>query len=388
MSNRLSMNQEEFILKGRSIFGEDTYDYSKVVFKNLTTKVIIHCNKHDYDFEQIPKSHLKGHGCKKCGAANRDNSERKEVKKFTFLEFKKTAAKKHAPKKFIYFSSTTLLTGSSKITVKCEHGHESEQIISNHLRGNGCAKCTHEVYRLGLESFIKEANIVHNNKFIYILSEYVNSETPVTIICPQHGPFNQTPKKHLRGAKCHECANYETGLKLRLSTEEVMKRFYAVHGEDKFDYSQFVFTGVDKPSTIICKEHTSFVTTPYNHMNGSGCQKCASTKGERQIIKVLDEMNIKYETEKTFEECKMINYLRFDFYIEHLKILIEFDGEQHYRPVRFGGLSIEDADLAFKKVKKYDKIKNKFAKDSNIKLIRIPYWNFKEIETILKKALQ
>jgi very-short-patch-repair endonuclease len=378
------MTNEEFAIKGKDVHG-DKFDYSLVDIKNQITKVLIICPIHG-KFEQIPKSHLKGHGCSKC-SASRKQDNRNQISYFTFTDFVKRAKKVHGNIYEYIDEKTKKISKNSIVNIKCSIHGEFPQLVRNHLNGAGCKKCSHDQLRIGLNKFIEISNQVHNGKYLYILSKYKNSVTPVTIICPLHGPFNQAPSKHMNGANCPTCAAIEQGMKLRLTEEIVLERFYKTHG-DRFDYSEFIFNGVDKPSTIICKEHTSFITTPYLHEKGSGCPKCASTKGEREIMKHLDNLGVSYEIEKKFEDCKSIRQLRFDFYIEKHNLLIEFDGEQHFKPVRFGGLSIEDAERDFLKVKKYDKIKNKFAKDCGFKLIRIPSWKFKDIESILTKALQ
>ena len=77
--------------------------------------------------------------------------------------------------------------------------------------------------------------------------------------------------------------------------------------------------------------------------------------------------------------------LPFDFVIFDkggISMLIEFDGIQHHEPVeRFGG------EEAFEKVQKHDKIKTEFCEQSNIKLVRIPYWEIDNVGSILSKEL-
>ena len=55
------------------------------------------------------------------------------------------------------------------------------------------------------EQFIKEANIIHSNKYNYSKVIYINSHTKVCIICPEHGEFWQTPSNHLQGKGCPKC---------------------------------------------------------------------------------------------------------------------------------------------------------------------------------------
>ena len=93
-------------------------------------------------------------------------------------------------------------------------------------------------------------------------------------------------------------------------------------------------------------------------------------------------------TEKTFRDCKNESYLPFDFYIPSLNILIEYDGIAHFKPIRFGGISEEEAKENLKSQKKRDRIKNKFCKKENYNLLRISYLEFNDVELILEKTLK
>lgn len=109
------------------------------------------------------------------------------------------------------------------------------------------------------------------------------------------------------------------------------------------------------------------------------CQECSMTKTssyEEKISNWLKENNITYEREKIFEKCCYKNPLRFDYYIPHLNLCIEADGEQHFGPVKFGGMTWERAVEQFKKNKKRDSIKNTFCKAQGVGLLRIPYTEF------------
>lgn len=100
---------------------------------------------------------------------------------------------------------------------------------------------------------------------------------------------------------------------------------------------------------------------------------CVKSRGEEKLANILTEMNINFEREKTFDGCiGNGNYrLRFDFYLPDYNTCIEFDGIQHYSPA-FGWCNESRISIAFT----YDKIKNQFCINSNIKLIRIPYFDF------------
>ena len=74
--------------------------------------------------------------------------------------------------------------------------------------------------------------------------------------------------------------------------------------------------------------------------------------------------------------------MRFDFYIPHLNLCIEFDGELHYKPVKFFG-----GKKSFEKAKYLDQVKNKYCELNKINLIRISYMQFNDINYILEKII-
>ena len=86
---------------------------------------------------------------------------------------------------------------------------------------------------------------------------------------------------------------------------------------------------------MICGNHGIFLQTSKNHRNGSGCPRCMHSKGERAIEVILDEKCIYYETQKKFEGLIDKNSLRCDFYIPKLHLVIEYNGEQHYKSISF-----------------------------------------------------
>lgn len=79
---------------------------------------------------------------------------------------------------------------------------------------------------------------------------------------------------------------------------------------------------------------------------------------------------------------------RFDFYLPQYNLFIEYDGQQHYEPMRFYRENEEKNEEVLRKTQERDKIKNKYCEDNNINLLRIPYWESKNIETIINNRLQ
>lgn len=79
---------------------------------------------------------------------------------------------------------------------------------------------------------------------------------------------------------------------------------------------------------------------------------------------------------------------RFDFYLFQYNLFIEYDGIQHYEQMRFYGEDKEKNEKNLREIQERDKIKNKYCYDNNINLLRIPYWETKNIETIINNHLQ
>ncbi len=146
------------------------------------------------------------------------------------------------------------------------------------------------------------------------------------------------------------------------------------------------YKGVDeiiKYKCIACGDINE--KTPYTLKRSAGCTCYAPktlSKGNYMCGRYFEDNNIQFSREKRFQDCRHINMLAFDFYLPDYNMCIEFDGEQHFRPVDyFGGIK------SFKRQKRNDQIKNDYCRDNNIKLVRIPFYHFNRIEDILKYHL-
>ena len=117
-----------------------------------------------------------------------------------------------------------------------------------------------------------------------------------------------------------------------------------------------------------------------------GCIKVS--KGQRIIEKWLENNHIEFTKEETFNKAEGLrtdkcNYLRFDIYIPSNNLIIEFDGVQHFYPIEMWG-----GQEALLKTQQHDLIKNNWANENSINLIRFNYKQTKkEIESKLKSLL-
>jgi hypothetical protein len=139
------------------------------------------------------------------------------------------------------------------------------------------------------EDFIKKAKEVHGDKYDYSEVDYQSNKEPVTIICPKHGPFKQSPVNHLRGSICRKCDLELRSEKLKWNTDTFIQRAKEVHGDD-YDYSKVDYQGGSVPVTIICPKHNlEFKQTPGNHLRGAGCRLCANEKLREKYLMSQDE---------------------------------------------------------------------------------------------------
>lgn len=202
-SNKITTAQ--FIAKAQSIHG-NKFDYSKTKYIDNTTRVCVVCPIHGESWV-LPRQHLVGYGCRKCGYEKRKKSECLPTEEF-IARLKCVHGDKYGYSKTIYRGY------KNPITFICpEHGSITMN-AGNHLRGHGCPKCSLakrvKSQLSSTEQFVERAKIVHRGKYDYSKTEYKRNNEKLLIICPQHGPFWQTPNNHLHGAECPRCGYLRT----------------------------------------------------------------------------------------------------------------------------------------------------------------------------------
>lgn len=287
------------------------------------------------------------------------------------------------------YSKANYINAHSRIKIDCpDHGEFEQEPYVHTSSPTGCPKCStlKNNYEKSLTTtqFIKKCEKVHGKKFDYSLVTYTNMHQPVNIICPDHGEFKQEPWVHL-GTKygCPQCSKIGIGKSNALTTEEFIKRSNEIHN-NRYDYSNVVYSGSENKIDIICPKHGKFSQHAGSHMHGTGCPNCSASKGEAVIIKFLSENNIEFITQHKFPDCKNKRPLPFDFYLPGLNICIEYDGMGHYKVINRS----KDSEYNLSRyiqIIKHDKIKNDYCIENNIKLIRISYIEYEYINEVLIK---
>lgn len=248
-----------------------------------------------------------------------------------------------------------------------------------------------------IDEFVKTDYILLSTE-----EDYIDAATnSLRYLCPKHlDKGEQTISLgHLQsGRGCYFCGRIRTETAHiideeanKMECEEICKRkgfiYIGTYKEDGRIYIQY-----------ICSKHPeagiqSMRKGNMDRDNIQGCPYCFDTKkfvfskGEKAIEQILNDLNIVYLPQYTFSNCRDKNLLPFDFYLPELNKCIEYDGQHHYYPVTFNGISYEHAQENHLNIVKHDKIKDKYCENNNIELLRIPYYDFKNIEVIVKGFL-
>lgn len=198
----------------------------------------------------------------------------------TTEEFIEKAKKKHSNKynynKVVYTRST------DKVIIVCKDHGEFLQTPHKHMQGNGCPKCGVERIREKttgtLQNFLDRAISKHGTMYDYSKVVYKAAKSKVTIVCPTHGDFEQTPDDHTSGSGCTKCSREKTAERMigsrKVSVDNFAKRANSVHG-NKYDYSKVTFSKTVDKITIGCSLHGDYILSVAKHLLGHECPKCA-----------------------------------------------------------------------------------------------------------------
>jgi len=215
------LTQEQFI--ERAIDTHDNkYSYELVEYINTTSKVKITCPVHG-TFEQSPKYHMKGFGCKGC-SGKQQLTKQNVIDRFCDI---------HGDK---YSYELVEYTGRyNKIKIVCSTHGVFEQTPKHHMRGQGCPICANvlggERSRLTITQFIDRSSKIHNNFYTYDNSVYIDTHTKIEINCPVHGTFEQVPYDHMSGHGCPMCVSIISKDKIEL--QEWVSQFIDTKTNDR-----------------------------------------------------------------------------------------------------------------------------------------------------------
>ena len=240
------------------------------------------------------------------------------------------------------------------------------QIIYEHVKGS-----LPKDYKLKLyyDNFLIEANKIHNNSYEY--SNYINSNTPLTITCKSTGKvYQQRIKDILSGCRPKES--------IKKYTFELFKKECEIIHDNKFSYEDY--TSINKPVTIIHnKTGKKYSRLAYNHLKSSVPKELALKNVSQMELDILKELNHLYPELEIITNFrpKWLNQKELDLYIPDLKIAIELNGTLYYhssKEVPRKGL------YKFRKDIMYHTNKTKLCLENGIKLIHIFDFQLKTLD--------
>lgn len=254
--------------------------------------------------------------------------------------------------------------------------------------GQGCPTCARERNRLSKqkthEEFVKEVYDKYGDNII-VLSQYTHARESVVCKCTIDNTIFEVVASglvHSYTKPCPTCRGLQTSQRCIKTNDEFLKQLKDIN-PNIIPLEPYI----NDHEKILCNcqiHNYQWYVAPQKILHRrTGCPKCASYHNENYICNILDKWGYKYVLQKRFDDCRDINVLPFDIYIYDFNILLEYDGEGHYFPIRRGKMTEEEAQKSFETTVKHDIIKNNYCKSKKINLIRVPYWEAENMEYYL-----
>lgn len=375
-NNCVKVDEEEYF---KRIYSKLEFaDINISDFSELKNNVNCHCKKCEYTWTNKAVNLLHTNGCPKCG---------------TNSQMRYTHEKYVEDINDVYNGEYTVIgkfkTIEDKIELRHICGREFEVNAFTILhKKTSCPSC--RLHKKWTPEEFKN-KIQEINDSVILLDDYVDSSTSIRYKCKICEKVHTTmPSRLLSGFKCVYC---NENIKY---TTETYKEKLKEKNIDIFPLEEYV-TAHHKIKHKCEKCGWEWSAKPNNILSGFGCPHCRSSKGEIKIEDFLKYNHLKYEKEYSFDNLRSEEgyKLRFDFALleedNTVWCLCEFDGIQHFELTNFSYRKDDDsykrAELKYERLKKSDELKNIYCQVHNIPLIRIPYYDFDNIEDILAKEL-
>lgn len=264
------------------------------------------------------------------------------------------------------YSKSVYSTARDKVVIVCpEHG---EFLQNPEMRYKyGCRKCGHnasaaKAKEAAANNIVSSFIAKHGDQYDYSLVEYKGWQHPVTIVCREHGPFNQLVSNHRKGMGCPRCGISKSAISQTKSTKEFIAEAKNLHSE-YYTYDRVVYHHSKQKVIITCPVHGDFEQTPYVHLAGKGCPRCSQShsKNEAAIANYLDLVGEEYQREVVIPEYN--KYKKFDFFLPRWGIYVEYDGVFHHKPL----LGVK----RFEEQQYRDRRTNEWCANNNVTLHRV-----------------
>ena len=376
--------QEEF---KREVFDLVGKEYSILGEYNLCNEKIEiqHNNDCNCKFFITPNSFLHGQRCPICTKEINKKKTSKGIENFR-KEIFDLVDEEYVLIDTEYKNAHTKMTFLHNIE---ECGHEFSMTPNSFLRGNRCPYCKY--IKNGIKSrksqnqFEEEVKKLKGDEYS-VIGVYTKSKEKIKMkhnICGRE--FDIFPSWFLQGHGCTYCTKENVLKSITKSQHEFEQEIKRITNDNYCVIGEYVNTHTEIElqhkycNTIFKVKPTMFLSAKVR------CPICTkNSNGEIAIRQYLDCLNINYKVHKTFTDLFGIGggHLSYDFYIQNLNLLIEYQGKQHDKPIEYFG-----GKKQFEIQQEHDKRKRDYAKEHNIELLEIWYYDFDNIENILKERL-
>jgi hypothetical protein len=228
------------------------FDYSKVIYINSNSKVIIIC-KNLHEFKQTPNKHLSGRGCLRCSKTHNTDD---------FIKKSKLIHKN----KYDY-SKVKYISSRSEVIIICKSFHEFKQMPNKHLSGHGCPKCCNG-YKYDTNEFIRKAKLKHGDIFDYSKVNYITSNNKIIILCKKFHEFEQLPSNHLFGYGCPKCSNNSYS-KSQIQWLELLSKINNIKIQHALNDGEFTIPNTKYKADGYCKENNTIYEFHGDYWHGN-----------------------------------------------------------------------------------------------------------------------
>lgn len=256
----------------------------------------------------------------------------------------------------------------SKTLWRCKNHHEWSATYHSIHGSSGCPYCSGNA-PLVLQSY---HDLAKDRGFEWIGKMPKNSKAKTLWRCPNGHEWEARYRDLKDGNGCPNC-NHDT---MRKSVQS----YHDLARTSGFEWVGPIVNRSDIKTGWRCPKGHGWIAS-YNHLRG--CSECWIFKGPARIAEDLSAMGIYFETEKRFPTCRHKNELPFDFYVPVANLLIEYQGEHHFKSIKGWG-----GRFKFNKIKRNDKIKADWAQESPYELLLINHDEYDRIAEILADRLQ
>jgi len=339
---------------------------------NTNTRARFKCKIDGWEWETIPTVFIRKtkSGCPKC-AGNLKSNHSDFIQKLS----------KVTPTIEIL---NEYVRSNVKVLCHCkECGHEWRSTPNKLLQGRSCPSCA--VIKRGVSKTIKydifQERIKDINLNIILTGNYLGVSKKTKFKCLICGHvWEVAPTTLLTGVGCPECAK-----KKMMKTNEQF--LLDLHKVTNLIEPLEAYMGSDVKIKCKCLREgcgNIWMGNPHSMLRGAGCPKCNTSLGEIKILNYLLNNNINHEWTKEFAGLIGTGggLLSYDFYLPNYNLLIEYQGEFH------DGAAKQQPFSDFLKQVEHDKRKKEYAEQQNIQLLEIWYWDFDNIDSILKNTIR